>query len=104
MSSVLILYASNHGHTFAITDALARELRSLGLEVTTKNALEAGVPPPTRSTWSCSGRGSNSDATRRQIVGYLQQYAAAVLRTMPTAFFSVSMSASNGGADPNGYL
>jgi menaquinone-dependent protoporphyrinogen oxidase len=103
MSSALIAYASNHGHTFAIADALARELRSLGLEVTTRNALDGDLPRPDGFDVVVLGSRIELGRHASAIVGYLQQYGA-VLRTMPTAFFSVSMSASNGGADPNGYL
>jgi menaquinone-dependent protoporphyrinogen oxidase len=102
MKRVLIIYASNHGQTLAITNVIVRELRSLGCEVSARSASNA-LPPPDGFDVVVLGSRVELGRHASSVIGYLHQYGA-VLRTMPTAFFSVSMAAVNGGADPNGYL
>jgi len=104
MKRVLIIYASSHGQTLAITNVLVRELRSLGFEVTARSALGRNrLPPPDDFDAIVLGSRVQFGRHAPAIVGYLHQYGG-VLRTMPTAFFSVSMAATNGSTDPNGYL
>jgi len=104
MKRVLIIYASSHGQTLAITNVLVRELRSLGFEVSARSALDKSrLPPPDDFDVVVLGSRVQFGRHASAVVGYLHQYGS-VLRTMPTAFFSVSMAATNGGTDPNGYL
>ena len=101
---VLIIYASNHGQTRVITDVIARELRARGFEVNSRSALDGSkLPPPGDFDLVVFGSRIQFGHHASPIIAYLHEYAA-TLRTMPTAFFSVSMAAANGGADPNGYL
>jgi menaquinone-dependent protoporphyrinogen oxidase len=104
MKRALIIYESNHGQTQVITNVIVRELRARGVEVTTRSALDGSkLPRPDDFDLVVLGSRIQFGRHASAIVAYLHEYGAA-LRPMPTAFFSVSMAAANGGADPNGYL
>lgn len=105
MSHVLIVYASNHGQTLAIADAIASRLVAAGHEVQLANALAGPPPAPTRYDAVIIGSRIRMERHAKEIEHYARVQRAA-LSAMPTAFFSVSMSASDrdAGPDPHGYL
>ena len=98
MSRTLILYATTEGHTARIVERIAQRLRDKGHTVETHRADEipAGVDPA-----AYDGVMLGASIHYGHHPGYLRalvrrQHAA--LRSRPTAFFSVSLSASGSGA------
>jgi menaquinone-dependent protoporphyrinogen oxidase len=103
MSRILLVYASSHGQTRKVADAIADELRRGDHTVDLAPILTA-APPPLRD-YDAVVLGSRVQYGKhaRPIVGYIRASRAA-FADRPTYFFSVSMAASSGAADPDGYL
>jgi len=106
MATILVLFASHYGQTQAIAERIAERLRTRGHEVDLVNARFAKAPPPPQDydavvLGSRVELGRHATAIRNYIRGHSDD-----LRSIPTAFFSVSMAASgaNAGADPAGYM
>jgi menaquinone-dependent protoporphyrinogen oxidase len=105
MSRILLVYASHFGQTFAIASRIAQRLRDIGNHVEVANA-DVGLrmlPPP--DDYDAVILGSRVELSRhaREILDYIRVYRDALTR-LPTGFFSVSMAAANGGADPGNHL
>jgi len=100
---ILILYASNHGQTRTIAFELERELRALGADVAVHDVTANELPEPTAFDAVVLGSRIQFGRHAPAMVAYIRTHRAA-LEQVPTAFFSVSMAAANGGNDPNGYL
>jgi menaquinone-dependent protoporphyrinogen oxidase len=107
MSRILVLYASHHGQTRAIAEVIATRLRDRG-HVAELVDVGVGVSPmPAPEDYDAVVLGSRLELGRhaRPLVRYVRRHREH-LAVMPTAFFSVSMSAAQAGAgaDPNGYI
>lgn len=104
MSRILIAYASSHGQTREIAHALGARLEAGGHAVRLADAAVA-VPDPRGFDGVVLGARVQFGRHAPPIELYVKGHRAALI-TMPTAFFSVSMSAAQhgAGADPNGYL
>jgi menaquinone-dependent protoporphyrinogen oxidase len=103
MSEILILYASAHGQTLAIAETIAARLRTGGHSAVLAPAAEH---PPEPEAYDAVVIGSRVSFGRhaRSIARYIVAHRGA-LRDMPTAFFSVSMSAASArDPDPAGYI
>lgn len=108
MSRFLIVYASHFGQTRKIAYRLAERLRASRVhEVDVCNVCDGApcLPPP--EDYDVVVLGSRIEYGRH--AAPLLAWARAnldALRTMPSAFFSVSTAAAHPGAsaDPNGYL
>src|SRR5438067_2060670 len=107
MSRVLILYASHYGQTRAIAEHIAQRLRLRDHDV---DLVDAGatadrLPPP--EDYDVVVLGSRVELGRHgsDVLEYIRAHRDELAK-MPTAFFSVSMSASrmNAGDDPSGYM
>ncbi len=107
MSRILILYATSHGQTHRIADAIADRLRARGHVVELADAGAGGrcLPPPADYDAVVLGSRIQFGHHARAIGAYVRAHRAA-LDEVTSAFFSVSMSASEpgSGTDPSGYL
>lgn len=107
MSRVLVVYASHYGQTRVIAQRLAERLRDRGHEVELANASDGieGLPPPQDYDAVMLGSRVEFGKHARSVLQYMRENEVA-LRKMPTAFFSVSMSAAGqpAGTDANQYL
>ncbi len=104
MSRILIAYASSHGQTRAIAQALAARLETGGHTVELCDAALA-LPGPAGFDGVILGSRVQNGRHGAAIERYARVHRLA-LAALPSAFFSVSMSAAQHGAgpDPNGYL
>jgi menaquinone-dependent protoporphyrinogen oxidase len=107
MSRVLIVYATSHGQTQAVAEAIASRLRGGGhvVELASADAGVSRLPPP--ADYDAVVLGSRIQFGRHApaIGEYVHAHRAALF-DVATAFFSVSLSAAQRGAgtDPNGYV
>lgn len=104
MSYVLVIYASHYGQTRGIAERIAERLQHRGHEVELRNALEGA---PRADSFDAVILGSRVELGKHAKV--IEEYIRdnrEMLHKVPTAFFSVSMSAAGkpAGSDPNGYL
>ncbi len=103
MKPTLILFASSHGQTRSIAMTIAHELRVAGLDSVVLNAASDALPSPDAFELVVIGSRIHFGRHAASVLDYMHRYRAS-LREMPTGFFSVSMAATDGGTDPNGYL
>ncbi len=105
MLSILIVFASHYGQTRKIAERIAARLRAAGHEVELTDAGSKQVPPPQDYDAIVLGSriemGRHAKTVRNYITAHRDD-----LRTIPSAFFSVSMAAAgpDAGPDPEGYL
>ena len=104
MSRVLIVYASHHGQTGRIAEALRDRLLWRGHDVDLCN-IAARAPSPEHYDAVMLGSRIEFGKHAKPILHYIEDHHDRLHR-MPTAFFSVSMSAAGkpSGSDPNRYL
>ena len=104
MSRILLVYASKHGQTFAVASHVAQRLRTAGHAV---DVVDAASRPPAPDSYDLAIVGACIELARHSAYtcDYVLRHRAA-LAAMPTAFFSVSMSAAqpDAGRDPHGYM
>lgn len=105
MSHILVVYASHYGQTEKIAAQVAEQLRHQGHEVVLANARRSELPAPDSFDLVVLGSRVEAGQHATAIRAYIRQNIVS-LESMPTAFFSVSMSAArrNPGSDPNGYM
>lgn len=107
MSNILIVFASHYGQTRLIAQRIATRLRELGHDVDLANASDgvARVPPP--QDYEAVVLGSRVELGKHAscVLDYIREHRED-LRRIPTAFFSVSMSAADkhSDTDPHHYL
>lgn len=106
MSRVLILYATHHGQTRSIALAIAERLRDRGNVVDLADVREWHRLRPV-GDYDAVVLGSRVELGRHasEMLAFIQSQHDALCR-VPTAFFSVSMAASNpdAGVDPEQYM
>jgi len=104
MSRILIIYASHYGQTATIAGRIRDRLVDRGHDVDLVN-VEVGAPPPDRYDAVMLGSRVEFSHHAKQIAQYVRTHGEG-LRRIPTAFFSVSMSAAGKDptSDPNRYL
>jgi menaquinone-dependent protoporphyrinogen oxidase len=107
MSRVLVVYASHYGQTHTIAKRITDRLRDRGHEVELANVSDGlyGVPPPHDYDAVVIGSRVEFGKHAAPVLEYIRNHRSE-LKRIPTAFFSVSMSAAGkpAGSDPNGYL
>ena len=103
MSRILILHASSHGSTRAIAGAIASRLIELGHEADLRDLMAKDVPAPAPAGHDAVVIGARVHGGRhpKQVVRYVHEHGRE-LAGMPSAFFSVSLSAAS--TDPDGRL
>ena len=99
MARILILFASSHGQTRDIAWTIERQLRRRGHLVDLIDVRQA-APDPTEYELAVIGSRVELGRHARAIRRYVRRHRDA-LAQMPSAFFSVSMSAAGGGRDPS---
>ncbi len=104
MSRVLIVYASHYGQTATIAGRLRDRLVWRGHDVDLFN-VEASAPPPEHYDAVMLGSRIELGKHAKSLLQYIRDHHDRLHR-LPTAFFSVSMSAAgkHPGSDPNRYL
>jgi menaquinone-dependent protoporphyrinogen oxidase len=107
MSRILVAFASHYGQTRTIAQRITDRLRDRGHEVDLANLSDGiiGVPPPQDYDAVVLGSRVEFGKHAAGVLAYIREHLPE-LRRIPTAFFSVSMSAvgKQPGADPNDYL
>jgi len=104
MSRILIIYASHYGQTATIAGRLRDRLVVRGHEVDLCN-VDVGLPPPNQYDAVMLGSRIELGHHAKPLMQYIRAHREELQR-IPTAFFSVSMSAAGKppGSDPNHYL
>ncbi|MDX2091576.1 MAG: flavodoxin domain-containing protein [Kofleriaceae bacterium] len=106
MSDILILYASHYGQTRTIAERIGSRLREHGHDVDVVDVQAKSARPIARG-YDLVVLGSRIEFGKhaREVLKFVRANRED-LRAIPTAFFSVSMSASNTGGqgDPGGYV
>jgi menaquinone-dependent protoporphyrinogen oxidase len=94
MSRILILHASSHGSTRAIAAAIATRLSELGHQAELRDLMARNAPPPSGYDAVIIGARVHGGSHPRPVMAYVRQHRDA-LAGMPSAFFSVSLSAAS---------
>jgi menaquinone-dependent protoporphyrinogen oxidase len=102
---ILVLFASSHGQTRAITEALAARLREQGAEVEVVDAETRRPPPPTAYDIVGFSSRVHDGEHAPSIIGYIDRHRSELLARQ-TFFVSVSLTASDQPhlPDPGGYI
>jgi menaquinone-dependent protoporphyrinogen oxidase len=102
---ILIIFASGHGQTRKIAEAIAARLRERGAEVDVYDVNSKAVPPP--DDYDVVGLGSSVHHGKHAaaIHRYIDRHLSSVLARQ-NFFFSVSMTASDKAylKDPGSYI
>ena len=93
MSRILVLYASTHGHTSRIAAGVGRALERAGAGVELRAVERGDDVAPQRYDAVVVGASIHAGRHQKQIVNWARRNAAS-LNTMPSAFFSVSLTAA----------
>jgi menaquinone-dependent protoporphyrinogen oxidase len=93
MPSVLLLYATNHGHTAKIATRVAEILRTHGATVDVRDVASAGDIDPSAYDVAILGGSIHAGHHQRPLLDYAKRHAAA-LSALPAAFFSVCLAAA----------
>ena len=94
MKPVLVLYASTHGHTAKIATRIAEALEHAGAPVDLRRADRKDDPSPSDYAAVIAGGSIHAGHHQRELVAWLRSHATS-LGAMPSAFFSVSLSAAD---------
>ncbi len=97
MARILVLFATSHGQTRDIAWAIERQLRLRGHVVDLVD-IRQGEPDPAEYDLAVIGSRVELGRHARSIRRYIRRHRDALGR-IPSAFFSVSMSAAGGGTD-----
>lgn len=105
MSRLLIAYASHFGQTRKIAEKLSSTLSVLGHVPVLVDLAAGETARPEEFDAAILGSRVEMERHAKQLLAFIAKHRAA-LEKMPTAMFSVSMSAANpdAGPDPQGYL
>jgi menaquinone-dependent protoporphyrinogen oxidase len=90
---VLILYASNHGHTARIASRIADVIRESGAMVDVRDVDAAGELAPPGYDAVLVGASVHAGHHQRTVVDWVKRHAT-TLNGMPSAFFSVCLTAA----------
>jgi len=94
MKPVLVLYASTHGHTARIAARIAEALEHAGAAVDLRRAAPKDDPFPPDYAAVVVGGSIHAGHHQRELVAWTRRHAMR-LSAMPSAFFSVSLSAAD---------
>jgi menaquinone-dependent protoporphyrinogen oxidase len=94
MKPVLVLYASTHGHTARIAARVAEALEHAGRAVDLRRADPHEDPSPLGYAAVVVGGSIHAGHHQRELVDWARRHATS-LNAMPSAFFSVSLSAAD---------
>jgi menaquinone-dependent protoporphyrinogen oxidase len=94
MPNVLIAYASTHGHTAKIADRIAAGIRDADATPALVDIRAGGDPDPAAYDLVIAGASIHASHHQHQMVEWARKHAAALNR-VPSAFFSVSLTAAD---------
>jgi menaquinone-dependent protoporphyrinogen oxidase len=94
MKPVLVLYASTHGHTARIATRIAEALEHAGADVELRRADPKDDPLPRDYAAVVAGGSIHAGHHQRELAAWARRHATA-LSALPSAFFSVSLSAAD---------
>ncbi len=94
MSKILITYASKHGHTGKIASRMADRIRERGAEVALHDVAAAPVPRPAEYDVVIVGASIHAGHHQHDVVEWVRHHASD-LNDMPSAFFSVCLTAAD---------
>ena len=94
MPGVLVIYASTHGHTAKIAGRVARSLRRRGLSVDLREVAGAADLSPAEFDGVVIGASVHGGHHQHELVEWTKRHARG-LNGMPSAFFSVSLTAAD---------
>jgi menaquinone-dependent protoporphyrinogen oxidase len=94
MSDVLVVYASTHGHTAKIAERVANAVRDRGVVAHVHEAGSAGELRPSEYDVVIVGASVHGGHHQRDVRDWVKRYSAE-LRAMPSAFFSVCLTAAD---------
>jgi menaquinone-dependent protoporphyrinogen oxidase len=94
MNDVLVLYASTHGHTAKIAARIADVLERAGATVDLRPVDSNVNPMPGEYAAVVAGASIHAGHHQRQMKDWVRRHATS-LSAMPSAFFSVSLSAAD---------
>jgi menaquinone-dependent protoporphyrinogen oxidase len=97
-ADALVVYATTHGHTAKIAAAIARAMRTQGLEVDLRDVASAADAEPARHRVVVVGASLHRERHQQEIVGWATEHRDA-LEQVPSVFFSVSLSAAEDSAE-----
>jgi menaquinone-dependent protoporphyrinogen oxidase len=98
MPQALIVFASTHGHTAKIVSAVARAVREDGLEVDVRDVSSAAELSPSAYDAVIVGASVHGGRHQHEIVDWAKRHHI-LLSGMPSAFFSVCLSAADDTAE-----
>ncbi len=93
MAKFLVLYASTHGQTEKIASRITDVLREQGVDAEARRASGADTPDPADFDVIVIGASVHAGHHQREVLDWVKAHAA-TLNGMPSAFFSVSLSAA----------
>jgi menaquinone-dependent protoporphyrinogen oxidase len=93
MPEILVAFASDHGHTHHVADRIAGALRSAGHDVRVADLARDPRPDPATADAVVVGASLHAGRYQPVVIGWVRDHAAQ-LRAVPSAFFSVSLSAA----------
>ena len=94
MPNVLVIYASTHGHTGRIAARIAESMREAGHHVDLREVGDVGEADPRDYGFVVVGASIHVGKHQAEIAEWVKRHAQA-LNTMPSAFFSVSLTAAD---------
>jgi menaquinone-dependent protoporphyrinogen oxidase len=101
MSTISIIYATTEGHTARIAEKIAQSLRKKGHVAETRSAKDCGVRLELQNYDGVIVGGSIHYGRHPGYLRSLVRNHRAALQALPSAFFSVSLSAGGPGAKPH---
>jgi menaquinone-dependent protoporphyrinogen oxidase len=94
MSEILVLYASTHGHTSRIAAGIAQALERAGAHADLRTIALGDDVTPLRYDAVVVGASVHAGRHQKPVADWARRYADA-LNAMPSAFFSVSLTAAD---------
>jgi menaquinone-dependent protoporphyrinogen oxidase len=93
MSSVLVVYASTHGHTAKVAQRIAEAVRGAGADTTVVDVRDAADVDPARHDTIVVGGSIHRGHHQRELACWVKHHDDA-LASRPSALFSVSLTAA----------
>lgn len=94
MPSILIIYASKHGHTGKIAARIAEQAEAAGVTVSLRDVERAPGTEPQAYDAAIVGASVHAGRYEKSLVSWAKQHGQ-TLNAMPSAFFSVCLTAAD---------
>lgn len=93
MTSVLLIYASTHGHTAKVSRRIAERLRSANVEIDLHDVSAGHDPSPLERDGVVVAGSVHRGHHQRELINWVKRHRTS-LAEHPTAFMSVSLTAA----------